>query len=135
MQKTKKGGSGFKAALIGCGVISAVYLLLIALVCAICSFTQNPTENIELYSMLALVLSGGAGTFISAKLFDTGGTLSAIFPATLALCVYVLLSFIISRAALSLPHAMNMLCFISVSAFSAFIACGKRKRRHAVRKK
>ena len=127
-QKMRRGGSPLRSALLGCGIIFVIYLLSLAAVCAVCYFGEDPTKNLELYSMLALVASGGIGTFISAKVFGSEGYLTAIFPATLALSAYVILSFIISRGALSLPHAMNMLCFMLLSALAAFLSRGRTDR-------
>ncbi len=131
MQKKKFAGSYPKVLLLGTVIIIITYLALTAIIGIICYNSADPTKNIELYSMLALVASGGIGTFIGAKLLRDSGFIPALFPAVITLALYIILSMILSGGTLSLSHGMNILCFCLLSALAAFLGTARSdKKRH-----
>ena len=125
---------GFIRGLItGTFVIVATFVLSSFAIALIIYNTDDPTAYVELFSIIAFVLSGAAGAFINTRLFGTGGSALSYLSAIFALALFFIIS-LISGGMLSGGHLLSALCFALVTILSALLAkkaknSAKRARR------
>ena len=95
-------------------LIFALFTLLSLLITVVCYSGENPTANITLLSMAALIASGGIGSFVNMKLFYDGEFHSPLIAALISAAVYLVIS-LIASGRLAIPSLINVACFILIS--------------------
>lgn len=112
-----------------CFGASALAILLFSFVMAlVASLTEDPGSLTDIFSLVALVLSGVFCGVFTAKFNKQGGffltALVALVIALIMLVVCIILGGKVSGSAL-----MNYGCYIGIALFSAFLGSREKKRR------
>ena len=111
--------------------ISVTALMLLSLIFAfIANASKDSTGNLELFSLVSLLIGGAVGGFGSAKINKEA---AVIFSALVALSVslIMLITCLIMNGKIGGGAMMNYACYIGTSTFAGFVASGERKhKRH-----
>lgn len=111
-----------------CLAISALIIILLSLIFAlIANASGDPTGNLGLFSLTALIIGAAASGFVSAKIKKEGAVVFSALVA-LALSLIMLIICVIMSGKISLAAFMNYLCYIGVATLSAFV--GSREKKH-----
>ena len=132
MKKTrrKNGEPGSTQKILLCTLTMPIFYLIFSLIAAaVCYSMNDPTSNVELVSMLSVVLAGGAGSFLISKADGKNMTLP-IVSALIFTFLFLTLS-LISNARITAASLMNAACIILTSAAFAFLGRIKRNGRYA----
>ncbi len=134
MFKTKrktKDGAG-KIAFIPYVLISLVVILVLSFAMAfVANLTSNPTANIGIYSLGALLISGAVCGFCISRAKGDGGVLTVLL-VSLAVAVFMLVVALIAGGGkLSLGSFMNYGCYIGVAVLFSYF--GKKRERRPKR--
>ena len=116
------------------GVVLSFILLLISsfIVSLILSGFKNPIERLGIGSLIAFMLSGALSGFIIAKRNKGSGFKTALISSVIFIAVVFLSSLLSEGGSISGKAFMNYLCYLMISAFSAFVGAREksRHRRH-----
>ena len=134
MKKRKSEMTGAKKCAIGSAIIIGLYLISALAMTAFISTRENGTEISGVFALASLMIAGGLGTFISSRLVRFPTFLSALSPSSALLVLYTAVSLIATGGKVGLSHAMNMVCFIMISALFAFLSLPRAKARHSARR-
>lgn len=130
MKKRRSESGSFKRCAIGAAIIIALYLITALIMTAFLSTRENGTELTGIFALASLMIAGGLGTFISAKVMHSSSMLSALCPSAALLVIYTAAALVITGGNVDLSHTMNMICFIMISALFAFLSLPQKKSRH-----
>ena len=116
-----------------CMAISALSIILLSLAFAfVANISKDPTGNLGLFSLAALIISGAIGGFTSAKIKkDSAVIFSALIAVGMALIMMILC--VIINGKVSGGSLMNYLCYIGVS--TVFSVWGSKEKKHRHRKR
>ena len=126
-----KGNSAI-AFLICLGVSLAAVILLSAIFAFVANISRDPTGNLGIYSLAALLLGGAVGGFASAKINKERALLSSALVA-LAVTAIMLIVCVIIGGKVGGGAFMNYACYVGVSAFSGFLGTREKKHRRRAR--
>ena len=127
-RRTKKiKASGFVSLLVGVGCALFAFILLAAIFTVIAYLSDDPTKNVYLFSILALILSGAAIGFIITKRSE--GKLTAICSAVIFSLIMLVILVIVKKGAPSIGNVISIALYIATSALFAKIA-GQGEKRH-----
>ncbi len=121
-----------KSILLFASIQPILFLTLTFIFALICYNSKDPTANTEIYSMVALLLAGGAGSFAITTLGGEYGAYSALF-SSLCSCILIFMFAFISSEKVTLGALMNILCFILISMLGILI--GKHKKNSHITKR
>ncbi len=135
MYKWKRFSSNSNTAitfLICLGISLSAVILLSCLFALVANTSKNPTGNLGVFSLCALLISGAVGGFISAKIKkEKAMTFSALI--ALAVVAIMLIICIIIKGKLSGSAFMNYACYMGIASFSGFLGSREKKRRRRIR--
>ena len=121
--------SGIKRTAIGAAIMIGLYCVCSLIMTFVAFSAENSTANTGLYSLFSLLVAGGAGTLLSAKLMHFSGAISAMAPASAVLVIYTVVALILTGGRVNATHAMNMICFLMISALFAYLSRPRAKNR------
>ena len=134
MKKRKSETSGIKSCAVGAAIIIALYLISALAMTVFLSTKENGSEITGIFALASLMIAGGLGTFISARLMRSPTFLSALSPSAAILVFYTATALIATGGKITLFHTMNMICFIMISALFAFLSLPRLKAKHRARR-
>lgn len=122
--------NNFWLMLIICLSISVVSILLISIIFAlVAEGSKDPTGNIGIFSLSALLISGAISGFVSAKIKGEKAIGFSALISLVTIFIMLMLCLIISGKVGS-GALMNYLCYMLVSVFFSFIGSREKKHRH-----
>ena len=115
-----------------CLSISAGVIVFLSLIFAIiANLLDDPTENLGLFSLAAMLLSAAVSGIVSTRIKGEGGVGFSSLVALTIVLVMLLINVIICVVKISLGAIMNYICYLGVAAMAAFLGRKKEgKRRH-----
>ena len=116
-----------------CLAISTSAVILLSMTFALVAImSKDPTGNLGIFSLSALLLGGAIGGFASAKIRKEG---AVVFSALVALAVVMIMLIvcIIINGKIGGGAFMNYACYVGVSAFSGFLGAREKKYRRRIR--
>ena len=134
MKKRKNTRSKAVLGAMGAAIIIGIYCAAALAMTGFAFGNENGTREVGFFSLLALMIAGGLGTFISAKALKLSTPISALSPAAVVLVLYTALALILTGGKVGLSHAMNMVCFLMISVLFAFLSAPRAKRVGARRR-
>ena len=117
-----------------CFAISVLLLLLFSLLSALILDNLNdPTKNLGLFSLGAMILSALMSGAICSRIKSEGGLRFASLVGLAVLLLMLLINVILSKGKVSLAAFMNYGCYFATYILSAYVGRkrdGHRKHRH-----
>ena len=130
MHKGKRMPSGGVAqSFIICFLISALLIILLSLISAvILGALEDPTGNVGLFSLGAMLLSAIASGVCCVQIKGEDGVRFSALVALAVVLVMLLINVILSQGRVSVGAFMNYGCYLGCFILAAYL--GKRKDRH-----
>ena len=133
MFKTKRTQNNTARDFVICFCLSSGVILVLSLICAlIASSLSDPTANLGLFSLGAMILSAIVSGIFSVKYRKDCSIGYAALVALMVVLIMLLINVIISGGKISLGAFMNYGCYIGTYLLGALIAKhtgGRRKHR------
>ena len=135
MQKIKR---AFKNSIWGsfmiCALLSGACILLFSLIFAlIAGSLDDPTGNLGIFSLCAMLISAAISGFINSRIKGEGGVGFATLVALSIVLIMLLINVIACGGKISLSAFMNYVCYLGVSALASYLGdkrAVKRRHRH-----
>jgi putative membrane protein (TIGR04086 family) len=115
--------------LISLAISTSAIILLSLTFALIANMSNDPTGNLEIFSFVALLLSGAIGGFSSAKIKKDGALLFSALVA-LALTLVMLIISVIINGKVSGGAFMNYLCYIGMAIIFSLLGSRESKKKH-----
>ncbi len=130
MHKAKgKLTDGVAKSFILCFSISVLLIILFSLISALIVGTlDDPTKNIGLFSLVAMILSAMVSGVICARIKDDSSLRFAALVGLAVVLIMLLINVIICSGRVSLGSFMNYGCYLGTYALSAFL--GRKRNGH-----
>ena len=106
------------------GIIVAVALLFALL----SSILDDPTGNLGLFSLFALLISAAVSGFISSRIKGEGGVRFASLVALATVLIMLLINVITCGGKVNFGAFMNYICYFGVASLTALL--GKKRSNH-----
>ena len=131
MKKRKLKKTAACALVFGMIASVTVFIMLALIGALICGMFPDPTAKLGAVSFAVLMLSGAISGFSTSRFRGSGGILPAFLSSLVFATVCLLIGLIMTSGKLPLVVCVNLLLYLAVSLFFAFLGRPREKRhRH-----
>lgn len=111
-----------------------IYFVISLIFTAICYAGNDPTNAIDIFSLVALLLSGALSSFINARLGAKRGFPIAVIATAFSSALLLILGLVFSAGAIGFGLFMNIICYVMVCLLFGFFGKSSTARKHSRRR-
>lgn len=112
--------------LICLGISLSVIIMLSCILALIANTSKDPTGNLAVFSLCALLISGAVSGFITARMKKS---MAFVALTALAVLLVMLIACIVISCKISGGALMNYACYMGISCLFGFLGSREPKRR------
>lgn len=97
---------------------------------AILMTSKNPTGSLSFVSFIAFLVAGAISGFIISRYKGDGGIGASVLVSLIFVAVMLAISLISAKGKVEGGAFMNLLCYMLISSFTAFLGRKREKKHH-----